>query len=362
MRFARFDDYAQIARLERANNLEVRDESDWKNLWLANPVWPRVKDRWPIGWVYETPAGEIVGSIISIPSLYSMNGRELICANGRSWVCAPEYRGFAIMLMDEYLNFEGADLFINTTVGPFSVQSQDELAARVPIADWQTAAYFITHYHGFARNVLQRKKIPMAGLLSIGAGGALRLRDFYRNKKLPAAPTGITIESVSSFDSRFDSFWQKLRFAKPDTLLACRDRAALEWHFDLPLRRNRLRILTASRGDSLLAWCILKRHDQAGGIHRMRLVDYQSIEPEIDLLPAMLGAAKKLCAAESIDILDHLGVGLPQMRAFDLHAPYRHDLGVWTFYYRSNNPELSAQLAQPERWSPSFFDGDASYE
>jgi hypothetical protein len=362
MRFARFEDYPQIARLEEANNLQVRNESDWRGLWLDNPLWPQVKHTWPIGWVFESAAGEIVGSIVSIPSLYTMGGRELLCANGRSWVCAPEYRAFAIMLMDEYLNYEGADLFINTTVGPFSVQSQDKLASRVPLGDWQTTSYWVTNYRGFARAILKKKKFPLPGLFAIPAAAALAARDTLRRKSLPDIPPDVTIETVREFDPRFDDFWRQLADRNPRKLLACRDRAALAWHYAFPLRQNRLRILTASRGGALRGYCVLKRHDQQSGIHRMRLVDYQSIDPQGNLLPALLKAAQRLCAEDDIDMLDHVGLGLPKMRELDKCAPYRHTLANWIFYYRSNDPQLSAQLSHPEIWDPSSYDGDASFE
>ena len=63
----------------------------------------------------------VVGSIMNVPSLYTFQGRELICANGRAWVSSPQYRSFALILMDEYFNQDGADLFINTTISPMAL-------------------------------------------------------------------------------------------------------------------------------------------------------------------------------------------------------------------------------------------------
>jgi hypothetical protein len=362
LRNARFEDYAQIARLESSNDLETQPEKDWRSVWLDNPLWPRLSDRWPMGWVLEDSAGGIVGSVLNVPSLYNFRGRELICANGRAWCASAEYRGFALMLMDEYFNQEGADLFVNTTVGPMALQILNELSVRVPTGDWESVAYFITGYRGFARKALEKLRVPMSGLFAGPAGMALRLKDAIAGKSFPAAPAGVVIEQAVDFDSRFDDFWRELLRMNSGKLLAVRDRASLAWHFSIPLRRKRLWIVTASRNGRIGAFCIFKRHDQAQGIRRMRLIDFQTIEPESDLLPALLKTAIGRCAAEEIDILDHLGCGLPKMRRFEELTPYRQKLSNWPFYYRATDPALHKELAAAEVWDPSSFDGDASFE
>lgn len=362
LRHAHFEDYPQIAQLETANDLQSQPQADWRSVWLDNPLWPELSQRWPIGWVLEDSNGQIVGSVMNVPSRYMLDGRQLICANGRAWVAAPQYRGFALILMDEYFNQETADIFVNTTVGPMALGILSELASRVPLGDWQSISYWITHYRGFARQVLKKQNIPLAFLLAPPAAAALRLRDALLAKSFPPAPSNIRVEQICNFDASFDEFWTQLVALNPHKLLALRDRAALAWHFAIPLRRGRLRIFTALRRGKLCAYCIVKRHDQPGGFRRMRLVDYQSIDPDADLLPLLLRAAITASSAEAIDIFDHVGVGLPKMRALDDLAPRRHAMGNWPFYCRSNDPALSAQLSRPEIWDPSSFDGDASFE
>jgi hypothetical protein len=362
MRFARFEDYEQIVRLEKANGLESQPEENWRGVWLGNPLWPRLSSVWPIGWVLEDSTGAVVGSIMNVPSLYSFRGRELICANGRAWVAAPQYRGMALMLMDEYFNQEGADLFVNTTVGPMALGILNELALRVPVGDWEAISYWITGYRRFAQIAMEKLGVPMRGLLAAPAGLALRVKDMVLSKSLPGGSTSVVVEKTDQFDARFDGFWAELVKENPQRLLGLRDRAALAWHFAVPLRAGRLWILTASRNGMMRGYCILKRHDQPGGLRRMRLIDYQTIERQHDLLPAFLKAALPRCAAEGIDILDNLGRGLPKMRAVDEFAPYHHRMANWPFYYRANEPGLRKELEDASVWDPSLFDGDASFE
>ena len=362
LRPASLDDYEAIARLESANAVFSLSPDDWRNLWLKNPLWPRVGKDWPIGWILEDAAGRMVGSLVNFPSLYHFRGRELICANGRGWVVAPEYRGFALWLMEEYFNQPRADLFINTTVGANAAPALGTLSDRVPVGDLQAVAYWVTAYRGFAKKALPKLHLPLAGLLAYPAAAALRLKEALLVKSLPPAPASVVVDTTGGFDSRFDAFWTQLVRQNPDKLLGTRDSPALAWHFAAPLRRQRVWILTASRGGLLRAYGILKRQDINDGLRRMQLVDFQTLDPPDDLLTALLQAALRKCAAADIYVLEHLGCGLPKTRIFDQFAPYRRKLPCWPFYYRAADPALHAELAQPEVWDPSTFDGDASID
>src|SRR5271155_5816601 len=121
MRFATLDDHEQITRLEASVGMQTRSEDDWRAMWLKNPLWPQIGKDWPIGWVLEDVAGRVVGSVVIVPSLCHFRGRELICATGRSWVMAHEYRGYGLLIVSEYLNYEKADLFVHNNVGEMSL-------------------------------------------------------------------------------------------------------------------------------------------------------------------------------------------------------------------------------------------------
>jgi hypothetical protein len=106
---------------------------------------------------------------------------------------------------------------------------------------------------------------------------------------------------------------------------------------------------------------VLNREDPAGRVRRVRLIDYQTLESDVELLPALLRAALRRCAAEGYSVLEHRGCGLPKMRSFDHFAPYRRKLPNWPYYYRAADPAVAAELARPKAWDPSSFDGDASF-
>ena len=150
-----------------------------RSLFLDNPLWPRLADTWPIGWVLEDATGRIVGSLNNIPSAYLLDGEEVLCANGHCWAVLPEYRGYATMLMDEYFGQEQPDVLVSAKVGSDATAVWSAYAQRVPVGDWSRAAYAITRYRAFARAALRRKQVPdaAAAVVAPAAAVALRLKD-----------------------------------------------------------------------------------------------------------------------------------------------------------------------------------------
>jgi hypothetical protein len=95
---------------------------------------------------------------------------------------------------------------------------------------------------------------------------------------------------------------------------------------------------------------------------RQRLVDFQTLEPDVDHLSGILRVALRRASTDGFSILEHLGCDLPEMRSFDQHAPYRRTFESWQYFYQATDPKLQAQLKAPEVWVPTAYDGDASFE
>jgi hypothetical protein len=362
LREARFADYQQIHDLESVFFPDSLPPAQRRSLFVDNPLWPRLADTWPVGWVFEAESGRVVGSVNNIPSAYVLDGEERLCANGHCWAVLPEYRGYATMLMDEYFCQEQPDLLVSAKVGADATPLWSTYAQRIPVGDWTRAAYAITRYHGFARAALQRKGVPLVTAAAPPVALALRVKDALTATARPDAPRSVEFAEASSFDARFDAVWAELVEQNPKTLLGVRDCASLRWHYGVPLRANRLTILTATRGDRIRAYCVLKQHDRPGSLRSMKLVDFQTVEPDTDLLSGLIGLALRRSADAGCVMLEHHGCGLPKMRSFDALAPYRATKPAWSFYYHPVDPALAARLAEPETWDPSEYDGDSSYK
>jgi hypothetical protein len=367
LREARFADYQQIYDLESVFFPDSLPPAQRRGLFVDNPLWSRLSDTWPIGWVLEDESGRVVGSLNNIPSAYVLDGEEKLCANGHCWAVLPEYRGYATMLMDEYFSQEQPDLMVSAKVGADATPVWGAYAQRMPVGDWARAAYVITRYHDFARAALRRKGVPLVAAAAPPVAMALRVKDAVTAKALmrrtlPDGQRSVDVTEVASFDGRFDTVWAELVEQNPTTLLGVRDSASLRWHYAVPMRSNRLTILTATRGDRIRAYCVLKQHDRPGGLRSMKLVDFQTVEPDTDLLPGLIELALRRSAEAGCVMLEHHGCGLPKMRSFDALAPYRAAKPAWSFYYHPVDPALGQRLAEPGSWDPSEYDGDSSYK
>ena len=395
LRVARFEDYDQISPLG-SSVFDFHPRADWESLWVDNPLWQHIGKDWPIGWVLETSSGEIIGSLMNFPSLYKFGGENLIAANTRAWVVKPEYRGYGPWLLDEFYSQSRAQLFMSTTTGWMAAPIIQHMAHRIPLGDWQSTSYWITNHGQFVRHKLRTLRARVPRLLRYPAIGALWLNDFIRRKPLrqfhkapdsmgtplpgvladpigkiigvrdalcakpfPPVPKGVTVKHTNDFNITFDEFYRELVRHQTNKLLAERTSRVLTWHFGMPMRRNRLWIFMATQKSRMLAYCVLIRSEDG---REVQLADYQTIDEGLELLPSLLQAALKRCAAEGVHMLENYGTAVPKLRALDELAPHRRKLQSWRFYYRASDPILDAQLRDGNRWDPSVYDGDASLE
>lgn len=356
LREAAFADYPQISEVTARCGLRMRDYEEWRHVWCNQPEFPA---GWPIGWVLENGAGRVVGSVGNIPLAYELGGRKLRAAASHNWVVDEEYRGYALLLIDEFFNQANVDLFFSTTVNREAVEAYRMFdSPEVPRGNWDRAAFWITNYRGFAESALREKGWKFAAALSFPVGAALRIRDGFSGTRLNA--TGIEVREETGFDQRFDVFWERLRAKNREILLGTRTREALQWHFENSLRRNETYILTVSEGSRpessrIVAYSIFYRKDAPEvDLKRVRLVDYQCLNGDRRHLEAMLAKMLTICRRDRVHMLEDVGCTIDAVR-----APHVRTLPSWLFYYKANGP-LVETLRDPAMWRPSLFDGDST--
>ncbi len=358
MREARFQDYHAIAALESSQGLVSKPAEEWRRLWTGNPCYEQIGPRWPIGWVLEE--GErIVGCLTNIPLSYTFRGRKLLVAAGRGWTVEDKYRGYALLLMNEYFSQENVDLFLTNTVNGNAANAFSTFGSlRVPVGDWNSAAFTVTEPRGFAESALRIKGVPAANALSYPTGLALLLKDRLLSRAIPKSNVDVFL--ARDFDQRFDTFWEILH-NRSEALVADRSRDVLKWHFSASIESNKLWVLTAARNGNLDAYAVFQRRDEPQyGLTRMRMVDFQACDWHDQYCAAMMQRAYNECRAQGIHVLEHVGCDLEKTRIFERSAPYRRKLPSWSFFYSTPNEELAKLLAQPDAWAPSSYDADAS--
>jgi hypothetical protein len=364
LREASFDDYPQIALLQAARGMGVRSREEWRHLWEGNPAYQQLGGKWPIGWVLQA-GSKIVGYVGNIPAGYEWKGRRLIAACGHSWVVTPAYGSYSILLLHEYLRQEHAALCISSTAGPTSYKAHLALGAvPVPAGAWDRSSVWITKYTGFVSSWLERKKWPMADVMSYPISAALYARDAFRQnsvRRRGGASGPVEIECCEKFDKRFEAFWQQLRAENAGKLLADRSRLALDWHFRYALRDKRLWIATIREGSSLSAYAIFKLvSNPTDEVKRMAFVDFQSKADKATCFYAVLEWALEKCTSSGIHLLETIGLCPNGIGDVSMLAPYTIRQQAWPYLYKALDRSLVEALSDPQVWCPSLFDGDAT--
>ena len=360
LREASFKDHAQIASLESRHGLAPKDYDEWSHLWLGNPLYRELQAGWTVGWVLENEDNQIVASIGNIPLLYEFEGKRIIATSGRAWVADPAYRSFSPALLERVINQPGIDLYLNNTMTAEAAPCFRMFGCpRVPMGLWDESAFWITNYRGFLESFLVLKNCPLSKTLSYPLSAAVFLKDLFSKKALRDGE--VEVPACSGFDERFDHFWAELKARNPHLLLAVRTREQLEWHYKYALLDHRLWILTVVRGSRLLAYATFERRDRPeSGLKRMTLVDFQSLDQSTTFLLPLLFRALRKCQEERIHVLESMGRWLAQGELMEVFAPYRRKLRAWSYFYRTNNPQLAESLKVPGTWAPSLYDGNAS--
>jgi len=361
VRVARFDDYESIARLEQLYLANCKTREDWEHLWVDNPVCQQ-HPGWPIGWVLENDEKRVVGCVGNVPLSYEFEGRPLVAATSRALVVEERYRSYALSLISHFFKQEGVDLFIDTSVNAKAVAPHKIFGAqRVPVGQCDQTAFWITNNQRFVESFLSRKGLPLAKPLSYPLSAGLQLKHALSEGSVRGHRNGVEVVNCNVFDERFDDFWQKLRASRPHTLLATRSRQLLDWHFGSDLGQNRAWALTISKGEEISAYAILYRQDnEAHGLKRMKLADFQSLDGTSEPLAPILFHALEQCRRQDIHVLELSGLSPEKQRVADQLKPHKRGLCAWRFFYKAKDQELAQRLKDPAVWDPCCFDGDAS--
>lgn len=363
LRDAEISDYAEITALEARHGLETKRFDEWKHLWLDNPAYTEYADRLPIGWVLEGEARTVTGYLGNIPLFYEFEGQRLLASVAHSWVVDTPYRTFAPLLLDAYFSQPVVDLFLNATVGPAASECFASFQSLpVPVGRWDRSVFWITNYPGFLASSLALKRIPFAKPLGyLACVGPLTRGIFQRSERSRRGAGESSLRICTNVDDRFDTFWDALRNRRRHLLLGLRTREILDWHFSYAFRDGKAWIITATEGSAITAYAIFRDYDNPTvGLRRVRLVDYQALEPNNPVLTSILSWALKRCRREGIHMLETIGFHGPTGSVIEESAPYSRQLPSWLYFYRARDKKLAEALSDPSVWDPSQLDGDAS--
>ncbi len=353
IRPALFSDATGISQVHKRNGLIEFDADTWRSGWESYPFAEDFRDI-PIGWVLETDAGEVVGTIGNVHMLYEMDGRRFKAAIATSWAVDAAHRGGALRLTTAFFRQKGPELLLNGSASPTASRVLTGLQIpRIPIPAYSSACFWAVRPRAFAKAALERRGTPAAPVLSYPAGLALLVRDIFRRSgrgKLSGP-----VRRLPMFDDRFDSLWQRIG-AGPSRLRAVRTRAVLQWRFQADLDAGRAAILASESGGNLSGYIVLARRPGSDlGMRLYDVADFQAAEDDPATFRDLLLAAVQFAREEGGDAVK-LMTGTPAKRGpAAALRPYTYELPFWQLYYRAS-PELKQVLGAAEAWDFSLFD------
>lgn len=365
LRTVEFADYAPLEQLKARYKMAPSSAYEWRQVYEGSTLPARLDLKWPIGWVLETPEGVMVGHIGNVPIEYSFNGRIMVAASASCWVVDVDYRKSSSDLSKKFFAQTGVDLLSNTTATWPSGRAFERLGAiKPPVAAYDRSAFWIIDHQKFAFSLLIKKNLPLPQVLALPVGAVLSAVSWVRNIGRCHPRQHTYIREVNTIDERFDRFWEKLR-SQPNRLLCVRDRAAVAWRFERPLRAGNAWIFSYENGPQGFAgYAVFLRQDSPEiGLRRVRLVDFQSEGDGAQFLHDVVEVALSRCRAESIHLLESIGFGNVRRKQIDALAPYQRQLPSWMFWYKvsEQNPELEKALLNPDVWDPCTYDGDGCF-
>jgi len=363
IREATFDDYAEIADLQqRCRLFPIKSFEDWRHLWAANPAYLRQTSKLPIGWVLDLDGTGVVGYLGNIPLWYDIAGRRYLAAAGHSWVVDERFRAFSPLLVERYLSQTAVELFMIATVNHAASQCLSMFnIARAPVGAWDETSFWITAPRNFAEHWSQTKGIPCSKPLSWALAPVVSIANLAAVQKLKHQLPGCRVSVRDTVDREFDDFWYALTSAKPNVLRAVRTTGVLEWHYSPAFRAGSAWFVTVHRGSSMVAYGSFFRHDNdALGLKRVRLVDFQALDDDLELLEVVLSCALKKCRDDGIDMLESIGFCERTRCRISRVAGFHRQLPSWLYYYQVQDIQLGELLKDSMVWDPSQYDGDAS--
>lgn len=367
LRPARFEDYEGIIAVARRNGLFLsKSFEDWKSVWTANPA---IRDEpWTIGWVLESNTGHIAGHLGNIPLEYELRGRRILAAAAHAWAVDKEFRrnpenqSNSILLMNRFFAQDSTRLLLcNTSNINTGRAFTSHGGAKIPAPDYDRPMFQITGFAGFSQSVFRSKNLPAAKVLGALAGPALCAAQIARTRAPRFhIPNRLRLETLSAFDDRFDTFWEQLR-TQSRKLLLVRNRAALAWHYDYALSRDRAWIVTCEQDSTLAGYAVfLSNENRDTGLKRLWLADIQALGDDTKtVMLSLVSTGLEHCRDRGFHILESVGFDQDKRSVLCKLLPWSRQQAVFPFYYRAPETPDAEHLGGPECWDPCIADGDA---
>jgi hypothetical protein len=360
VRDARLEDAADVASLFQAEGWGAPAFERWRRQCRENPAGPEAT----FGWVVEV-GGRAVGFLRNVLQRYRYGDRDLVAAAASTLVVHPEHRGHTLRLVAAFCNQRGVDLLLNTTAAPETSKIFEFLKfSRMPQSEYDLSLYWVLNARQFLKAALRKKGVTrgVAASGSVVLTPALAAFIHITGRRVASRRTSCDVKviDVSAVDERFDNLWER-KLQEGKRLLAYRDAKSLRWHFATSKANPPPRVVFATANGRVLGYLVLVQRSSAHlDLRRAHVADIFVEKDDEGVIRHLMYEGARQAARDGAAMLEV--VGLPR-RVRDVLRDFRpltlRDR-CWPFSYKTNDPELRADLPDEARWYAGLYDGDGS--
>ncbi len=354
-----FDDYEAVQRVRSDNGLGRLSREFWTH--LENNPHRSAGCQLPMGWVLEIDDGRIVGIHCAYPVRYQYRGRPLLAGIGHTMAVDRAYRLSTFGLVAPFFRLEKVDFVMTTSANRgAALFYQYNKASPIPVAHLADHLSWVVNYRKVVSAALQKKRVPAPAVVALPAAvAAWTLDSLAGRNRFGRRASGV--HQLENFDGRFDRFWTLLAQSS-DHMLAVRDRASLQWHFEFALQKGHVRILVLEQHGEMIGYLLLLRDLRRDSqlLDHYLVVDLQVLEARADHVQALMAEALRTARSEGFAMVDVVGLCTEKRRIVESMRPYVRSTDRSPFWYKATRTVEGLDLHTPEVWDLTLLDGDAT--
>ncbi len=337
----------------------------WQGRWVYNPTLSLHDPSVVHGWVLED-AGRMVGFFGNLPMAGVFGAEPVRIACASAWAVEPAYRDWVEKLCECYFHQPNIDLLLVTSaIKPTARRFTQFGGSAVPQPNLGEILYWVVESQGFLRAAFRKKGRGggMAWLLGLLGSVPLDFSVRLKGRRPYGSLDNLTLVPLSGIDAAFDDLWVRRQSQLPTTFLAHRDAATLRWHFGLGSTHDQTRVLRYDEDGVLKGYAVLVREDAPDiGLKRLKIADMFVDEDSPRVAQALFAGAYDFATSKKCHVLEVIGLAAP-LRAQALKSkPMIRTMATFPFYYKVPPAKatelLSTELARPDAWYLTAYDGD----
>lgn len=290
------EDYEAVSKFLAEFPHDTRTKDLWHDRllhwWDYNPAYSRDIPR---GWVIRD-GDRIVGFLGNIPSLFRLEGRDIIAYNSTTWRVLPAYRAHSLQLIMRLIVASRDSILFETTPNNTVVGILEGLGFELIPGDDRERSYAFTSLEKRiqARLELGPTLRPVLRLITVLFSRIPSLRIGKVNSE-----SGLKVRRLDRTDAGFDQLWERTKDQYQGTNV--RTARILGWYcFNSPYRKKEL--FGCYRNDQLIGYaiCLINKATRLGVLE---CLDLWTESGDGEATKALLLAAKEFARRQRCGIM-----------------------------------------------------------